>query len=64
MTTMTEMNKRYLTDPTFHTVVTSLERMLEDMHLTPYELRDAVQFAAMRFHMYHTATIIWRKDEE
>lgn len=59
-----EMLKRYRNDADFHQVVTLLENMIENLRLTPSEIRDAAMFAAIRFEQRSVQPIIFDDKEE
>ena len=42
---------RYRTDPAFHQIVDVLTKAIEEMHLTPGEVREAAMLAAIHFEM-------------
>ena len=44
-----EAERKYMTDPDFHTLVEQNYNLLHDLRFTPSDLRDAAMLAAIRF---------------
>ncbi|MDF2692593.1 MAG: hypothetical protein K0S65_976 [Labilithrix sp.] len=42
------LDERYHNDATFHTVVDQLSKLIEDMQLSPSEVREAAMYAVYR----------------
>ncbi len=53
-----ELEHRYRNDPTFNRVVTVILNILEDVHLTPHEMREAAMMACYEFELKHPRPII------
>lgn len=48
---------RYREDPMFHRVVRVLRDMIESNQITPWEVRDAANYAAYLHQLYHPEPI-------
>lgn len=49
--TYPDAERRYLNDPVFHAMVHAMLGWIQQLHLTPGELRDAATFASIKFEM-------------
>lgn len=45
--------EKYMNDPQYHHLVNTLERMIEQAHFTPSELREACVLACINYEMRH-----------
>lgn len=63
--TFGDWERQYRNDPMFHRVVTITMQLLETCELTPFEIRNAVNYAMVRFTMIHgTGPIIMKPTPE
>lgn len=46
-----QLREQYENDPVFYKVVNLLIRLIEECQLTPFEIRNAAMFAAIKFQM-------------
>jgi hypothetical protein len=51
--------RRYLNDPMFHALVTTMEQAMAQLQLTPSEIREAATYAAIRFESSRVASFPW-----
>ena len=45
--------EKYMNDPEYHHLVTTLEHLIEQAHFTPSELREACILASINYEMRH-----------
>lgn len=50
---MIPASERYLHDPVFHQLVDTMYHYMTQLELTPYEMREAVMLAAVKFESTH-----------
>jgi hypothetical protein len=55
MLNITGAEKDYLLDPTYHAIVDSMIRYLEDMQVTPSEMRSMAMLACLKFEQNRTS---------
>ncbi|HYE73561.1 MAG TPA: hypothetical protein VEF04_09520 [Blastocatellia bacterium] len=63
MSDLRKLQEQYLNDPMFHRLVRSLEHMIESMHLTPQEVRNAAMLAAMNVEQRTVRPICYKPAE-
>ena len=61
-----DAKERFMNDPVFHNLVTTLEKAIEDLQLSPSEIRDAAMLACIRFEdrRTHPAFTIGPQDKQ
>lgn len=53
---MGSVEHRYMNDAAFHQLVRVIEQVLENVDLTPSEVREAAMYACIRFEQFHPKT--------
>jgi hypothetical protein len=63
MSIMDKVADRYERDPQFHTLVSWLEKAIEDLELSPSEIREAAMYACFRVQMRRAPTVFFPNED-
>ena len=58
---MKSIEQRYNEDPMIHNFVDMMERAIEELQITPSEIRECAMLAAIRYEMANTTCYVQRK---
>lgn len=59
MSDLKRLDEQFLKDPMFATLVRTLEHLIYSMELTPFEVRQAAMYAAMRVEQTRVKPLIY-----